>query len=110
MNVTYHLPRAVCRASCICLLAVVWSPQARGQVTFFNPPTYVVSGTAYPSIVADFNRDGIPDLLAPAADGGYLQLGKGNGTAATASGTYTITVTGTAGSLVNSAVVTFIVQ
>ena len=47
MNVTYHLPRAVCRASCICLLAVVWSPQARGQVTFFNPPTYVVSGTAY---------------------------------------------------------------
>jgi hypothetical protein len=70
------------RTQLICVSLLFFLPLARGQVTFFNPPSYADSGTAYPLIVADFNRDGIPDLLAPAADGGYLQLGEGNGTVA----------------------------
>jgi hypothetical protein len=46
----------------------------RGQVSFFAPPTYAGNGNVFE---ADFNGDGIPDLLS--ADG-TLQLGKGDGT------------------------------
>jgi hypothetical protein len=50
---------------------------AQGQVTFFSPPTFTVGG---PLFVADFNNDGIPDLLGSSPTGGQLQLGKGDGT------------------------------
>jgi hypothetical protein len=47
---------------------------AKGQVSFFMPPTYAGTGSLF---VADFNGDGKPDLLSSS---GTLQLGNGNGT------------------------------
>jgi len=56
------------------LLVVLLASPAGAQVTFFSPPAYSGSGNLF---VADFNRDGKPDLLS---SDGTLQLGQGNGT------------------------------
>jgi hypothetical protein len=56
------------------LLGVIAAPLSQAQVSFFTPPTYAGSG---PIFVADFNRDGKPDILA---SDGTLNLGNGDGT------------------------------
>jgi hypothetical protein len=55
------------------------SPLARGQATFFTPPTYAggSSSGSQTLYVADFNGDGKPDILTP---DGTLNLGNGDGT------------------------------
>jgi hypothetical protein len=63
---------------CLLPLAVTFSLLApislHGQVTFFSPPSYAGTGTAF---VGDYNGDGKPDILI--ADG-RMQLGNGDGT------------------------------
>jgi len=65
---------AVHLAVVLSLLVTAAAPNARCQVSFFTPPTYVGTGTLFE---ADFNGDGKPDLLS---SDGTLQLGNGNGT------------------------------
>jgi len=57
----------------VALLGFVCPRVTEGQITFFQPPTYIDSA----DFTADFNGDGIPDLLSR---DGTLQLGNGDGT------------------------------
>jgi hypothetical protein len=51
---------------------------ARAQVSFFQPPTYADRTSGGRQLfVADFNRDGKPDILV---SDGTLNLGNGDGT------------------------------
>jgi hypothetical protein len=73
MNVLWPLDRfAICLLA-LSLLGMVLAPFARGQVTFFTPPTYTGAAT----FVADFNGDGKLDMLG---SDGTLNLGNGDGT------------------------------
>lgn len=56
------------------VMFLAFSAYLRAQVTFFQPPTYAGSGTVF---VADFNRDGKPDILT---SDGTMNLGNGDGT------------------------------
>jgi hypothetical protein len=60
--------------------SILFSWLGNGDGTFQSP--IPVNGIFYASsvFVADFNSDGIPDLLVSGDTGAYLQLGKGDGT------------------------------
>ncbi len=59
--------------SMLALLCFFCPQLAHGQITFYQPPMYYDSA----DFVADFNGDGIPDLMSR---DGTVQLGNGDGT------------------------------